>query len=174
MMAALGRLQGVVLPAWGRWLAIAGLCAAAYGFGRLQEARRGADAMSDYLAAQAGRTVAIGRAQTKVVVQTEIKYRDRIQKIYLKGEIIEKQVPVYVTAADNAECRINAGFVRAYDAAWTGEPAGPASSSDRDPAGISLAEVSETNVFNATTCLAWRELAVGLQEHYQKQQAILK
>ncbi|WP_431477847.1 hypothetical protein [Massilia eburnea] len=174
MMAALGRLQGIVLPLWFKWFAIAGLCAAVYGVGRLQEARRGADAMSDYLAAQAARTVAVGRAQTKVVVQTEIKYRDRIQKIYLKGEVIEKQVPVYVTAADNAECRINAGFVRAHDAAWAGEPAGPAASSDRDPAGVSLAEVAETDAFNATACLAWRAKAIGLQEFYGEQRVITK
>jgi len=174
MMAALGRLQGIVLPAWWKWVAIAGLCAAVYGFGRLQEARRGSDAMSDYLAAQASRAVAVGRAQMKVAVQTEIKYRDRIQKVYLKGDVIEKQVPVYVTAVDNAECRINAGFVRAHDAAWAGEPTGPAASSDRDPGGVSLVEVAETNAHNATACLAWRELALGLREHYQKQQAILK
>jgi len=174
MMGAVSRLQDVILPAWAKWGVIAGLCAAVYGLGRLHEARRGSDAMSDYLAAQAARTVVVARAQTKVVVQTEIKYRDRIQKIYLKGEVIEKQVPVYITAADNAECRINAGFVRSHDAAWAGEPAGPAASADRDPAGVSLAEVAETNVHNATTCLAWRELALGLREHYLKQQEILK
>lgn len=173
-MAALRRLQGVVVPAWIKWLAIVALCAVAYAYGRLQEARRGADAMSDYLAAQSARTVAVGRAQTKVVVQTEIKYRDRIQKIYLKGEVIEKQVPVYVTTADNAECHINAGFVRAHDAAWSGEPAGSPSSADRESAGISLAEVAETDAFNATVCLAWREIALGLREQYLKHQAVLK
>lgn len=174
MMAALGRLQGVVLPVWVKWLAIAGLCSAAYVLGRLHEARRGADVMSDYLAAQAARTVTVGRAQTKVALQTEIKYRDRIRKIYLKGDVIEKEVPVYVTASDIAECRINAGFVRVYDAAWAGEPAGSAASSDRDPGGVSLSEVAETNAHNATSCLAWRELALGLREHYLKQQAIVK
>lgn len=174
MIAALGQMQGLILPAWFKWVSIAALCIATYGFGRLQEARQGADAMSDYLAGQAARTVSIGRAQTKVVVQTEIEYRDRIQKIYLKGDVIEKQVPVYVSAADNAECRINAGFVRAHDAAWAGEPAGPAASTDRDSGGVSLAEVAETNAYNATACLAWRELALGLREYYQKQQAILK
>lgn len=172
MMAALGRLQGIVLPVWFKWLAITALSTALYVFGRLQEARRGADAMSEYLAAQAARTVAVGRAQTRVVVQTEIKYRDRIQKIYLKGEEIERQVPVYVTAADNAECRINAGFVRAYDAAWAGEPAGPASSSDRDAVGVSLADVAEVDAFNATACRAWRAKAIGLQEFYEQQQAV--
>ncbi|WP_426318853.1 hypothetical protein [Pseudoduganella sp. R-43] len=174
MMGALSRLQGVVLPAWLKWVAIAALCAAVYGIGRLHEARHGSEALSDYVAAQAARAVMVGRAQTKVVVQTEIKYRDRIQKIYLKGEVIEKQVPVYVTAADNAECHINAGFVRSYDAAWSGEPAGPAAGTDRDPSGVSLAEVAETTAHNATTCLAWRELALGLREHYLKQQAVLK
>jgi len=174
MTRVLSRLQDVILPAWLKWVAIAALCVAMYGVGRLHEARRGNEAMSDYLAAQAARTVVIGRAQTKLVVQTEIKYRDRIQKIYLKGEVIEKQVPIYVTAADNAECRINTGFVRSHDAAWAGEPAGPASGTDRDAAGVSLAEVSEANAYNARTCLAWRELALGLREHYLKQQEILK
>ncbi len=174
MKGILNRLQDVILPAWLKWVAIAALCAVMYGVGRLHEARRGNEAMSDYLAAQAARAVVVGRAQTKVVVQTEIKYRDRIQKIYLKGEVIEKQVPVYVTAADNAECRINAGFVRSHDAAWAGEPAGPATGADRDAAGVSLAEVAEANAHNARTCLAWRELALGLREHYQLQQEILK
>lgn len=173
-MGALSRLQGVVLPAWLKWVAIAALCAAVYGIGRLHEARHGSEALSDYVAAQAARAVMVGRAQTKVVVQTEIKYRDRIQKIYLKGEVIEKQVPVYVTAADNAECRINAGFVRSYDAAWSGEPAGVAASTDREPAGVSLAEVAETDAFNATACLAWRAKAIGLQEFYEEQRAITK
>jgi len=174
MIAAFWRLQNAVLPRWGKWMAIAALCVAMYGFGRLQEARRGADAMSEYLSAQSARTVMIDRAQAKVVVQTEIKYRDRFQKIYVKGDVIEKQVPVYVTAPDNSQCSINVGFVRAYDAAWAGEPAGPVASSDRDAAGVSLAEVAQTNAFNATACLAWRELALGLREYYGKQQAILR
>lgn len=173
-MAALGRLRSTVVPAWIKWLVIAVLFASVYGFGRLQEARRGADAMADYLAAQSARTAMIGRAQNNVVVRTEIKYRDRIQKIYLKGEEIEKQVPIYVTASDDAEYRVNVGFVRSYNASWAGESAGPATSADREPAGISLAEVAETDAHNATACRAWRELAIGLKEHYRQQQAILE
>lgn len=173
-MATLGRLQGAVLPVWLKWLAVAALCGAVYALGRVHEARRGADELADYRASQAARSMAIGQAQAKVVVRTEIEYRDRIEKIYLKGEVIEKQVPVYVTAADNAECRINAGFVRSYDAAWSGEPAGVAASTDREPAGVSLAEVAETDAFNATACLAWRAKAIGLQEFYEEQRAITK
>lgn len=173
-MAALGRLAGMVLPAWAKWLVLVAVCVAAYGLGRLHEARRGVDAMGDYLSAQAARTVAIGQAQAKVVVSKEIEYRDRIQKIYLKGEVIEKQVPVYVTAADNAECRINAGFVRTYDAAWSGESTGSPAESDREPAGVSLADVAEVDAFNATVCRAWRAKAIGIQEFYEEQQAVTK
>ncbi|WP_156398054.1 hypothetical protein [Duganella sp. Root336D2] len=142
--------------------------------GEIDGQRRAGQDHIDYVSAQAQRTVAIAKAQTKVVVQTEIKYRDRIKTIYLKGEVIEKQVPVYVTAVDNAECRINAGFVRSYNAAWSGEPAGTAASTDREPAGVPLAEVAEADAFNATACIAWRAKAIGLQEFYEEQRAITK
>lgn len=52
------------------------------------------------------------------MIQTEIKYRDSIQKIYIKGEVIEKQVPVYIAEADDALYGVNVGFVRSYNAAW--------------------------------------------------------
>ncbi|WP_051293432.1 hypothetical protein [Pseudoduganella violaceinigra] len=174
MMATIQRLLCAIVPTWAKWSGLGALCIAAYGLGRLHEARKGADSMSDYVAEQAARAVDIGRMQTKVFVQTEIKYRDRIQKIYLKGEEIEKQVLAYVTPIDDAMYGVNAGFVLSYNAAWSGELAGPATSADRDAAGIPLAEVAEADAYNATVCHAWRELAQGLREHYQKQQAILK
>lgn len=163
-----------LLPAPARWVALLGLAIAMFLLGMLHGERVAGQQHVDYFKAQASRSVTIAKAQSQVVVRTEVKYRDRIKTIYVKGDEIEKQVPVFVTAADNAECRINVGFVRTHDAAWAGEPAGFAASSDRDPGGVSLSEVAETNAFNATTCLAWRELALGLREHYQKQQAILK
>ncbi|WEF35770.1 hypothetical protein [Pseudoduganella chitinolytica] len=77
----------------------------------------------------------------------------------MKGDEIEKLVPVYVTRADDDRYGVNAGFVRSYNAAWAGEPAGPAAESDRDAAGIPLSEVAEVDAHNATACRAWRELA---------------
>ena len=108
------------------------------------------------------------------MTQTEIEYRDRIQKIYIQGKTIEKEVPVYVTQADNSRCTVNAGFLRSYNAAWANEPAGPAAESDRGPAGVSLAEVGETDAFNATVCLAWREKAIGLEAFYGRLQTATK
>ncbi|MTW11444.1 hypothetical protein GM658_12635 [Pseudoduganella eburnea] len=168
MMGALNRLRGAIVPAWVKWLAIAVLCGATYAIGRLQEARHGAEVMTGYITAQATRTVRIAQAQSKVVVQTEIKYRDRIKTVYLKGETIEKQVPILVTPSDDDAFGVNAGFVRAYNAAWSGDDPGPAAESDREPAGIPLSEIAEADVYNATACRAWREQALGWRDYYQR------
>jgi hypothetical protein len=62
--------------------------------------------------------------------------------------------------------------VRIYDAAWTGDDPGPAIDSDREAAGISLAQVAEVDVFNATACRAWREIALGQREYYTRLQSV--
>ena len=103
-----------------------------------------------------------------MVVRTEIKYRDRIQTVYMKGEEIERQVPVYITRADDERFGVNAGFVRSYNAAWSGTPAGPAAESDADAATIPVSALAATDAYNASACRAWRELALGLREHYQQ------
>lgn len=167
----LSKLTDLVIPAWARWVFLACTGAILFLFGQLHGERMAGQHHIDYVTAQAAQTVKVANAQTKVVIQTEIEYRDRIQKIYVKGDVIEKEVPVYVTQADNDRCTINAGFVRSFDAAWTGEPAGSAGQSDREPAAVSLAEVGQTNAFNATACLAWREQSLGLLEFYRKLQA---
>ncbi|MBY0243046.1 MAG: hypothetical protein K2X55_27435 [Burkholderiaceae bacterium] len=163
----LSRLAGYVLPAPARWCAYVWTTAGGIGLGVMLGERVAGQRHIDYITAQAAQTVAIGRAQTKVVLQTEIKYRDRIKTIYVKGDEIEKQVPVYVTAADDQRCVVNTGFVRAYNAAWSGDLAGAAADADREPAGISLAEVAEADAFNATTCRAWREQVIGWREFYK-------
>jgi hypothetical protein len=69
---------------------------------------------------------------------------------------------------------VSVGFVRSYNAAWSGEPAGPAAGTDRDSAGIPLAEVAEADAHNAKARFAWRELALGFRDFYLQQQAVLK
>lgn len=156
------------MPASARWAALLVFGGTLFALGEIDGQRRAAQAHTDYITAQAGQTVKIGQAQTKVVVQTEIEYRDRIQKIYVKGDEIEKLVPVYVTPADDALCTVNTGFVRAYNAAWSGDDSGAAAGTDREPAGVPLSEVAEADVHNATSCLAWREQALGWRDYYRK------
>lgn len=171
--ARLADLRGVILPAYAKWIAAAVLIAAAYGVGRLHEARRGADAMIDYQAKQAAQSVRIIERQGKVVTVTETKYRDRIKTIYVKGEQIENSIPTYIQPADLDRFAVNAGFVRLLDAAWAGEAVGPARDSDREPAGVPLDEVAATEARNATSCRAWRDQAIGWREFYAGQQVAI-
>lgn len=159
-----------LLPWHVRALLIAALAVAAFFTGWIQGAEGAAQAHLDYVAAQQGQTRLIARAQAQVVQQVQVEYRDRIRTVYLKGEEIEKQVPVYVTPADDDRFGVNAGFVRHYNAAWTGEAAGPAADADRDPATVSLADIADAEAFNATVCRAWREQALGLIDAYTRLQ----
>lgn len=169
----LASLAGIVMPAYVKWIAAAALFAAAYGVGRLHEARRGADAMADYQAKQAAQTVRIANRQAKVVTVTETKYRDRIKTVYLQGEKIESSIPIYVQPVDIGRFAVNAGFVRVLDAAWAGDAIGPAGDSDREPARLPLDEVASVEVHNATSCRAWREQALGWRDFYARQQVAI-
>lgn len=162
-LGALKSLGGVVVPTWAKWAALAALLAAVYAQGRLDEARRGADA-------QVTNTVQVVQRQAKVVTVTETKYRDRIKTVYVKGETLEKSIPTFILAADNARFAVNAGFVRVLDASWSGTAAGPARDSDREPAGVPLDQVASAQGHNATSCRAWREKALGWREFYAGQQ----
>lgn len=169
----LAGLRGVVLPPAAKWAALAALLAAVYAFGRLQEARRGVDAMFDSQLKQAAQTVHIAKRQAKVVTVTETKYRDRIKTVYVQGATIERSIPDYVQPVDSGRFAVNAGFVRVLDAAWAGNPVGPAVDSDRESAGVPLDEVASVEVHNATSCRAWREQAIGWREFYARQQVAI-
>lgn len=161
-----------ILPFWGRWLALGAALAVMFLLGQIHGERIAGEAHTDYISKQAAETVAIAKAQNKVVIDTQIEYVDRIKTVYIKGAEIEKQVPVFVTPADNADCSIRTGFVRLHDAAWSGDDPGSAASTDREPAGISLAEVAEVTTANATICRHWREKALGLEAFYNKLKAV--
>lgn len=169
----LSAARSVVVPVGVRWAVLIALAFAVYGLGRLHEARRGADAMADYVGKQAAQTVRIARAQTKVVTVTETKWRDRIQKVYVQGATIESDIPTYIQPVDLGRFAVNAGFVRVLDAAWAGEPAGPGADSDREPAGVPLDDIAAAEVANATSCRAWREQALGWREFYARQQVAI-
>jgi hypothetical protein len=167
--AALSRI-----PLWVHWtlLALAVACAS-YGLGRIHEARIGAAALASYKEKAAIQTVRIEKGETVVVTKTEIQYRDRVQKIYVQGEKIEKAIPDYVQPADDARFAVNAGFLRVVDGAWAGEIAGPASDADREPSAIPISEIARTQAANATSCRAWRDKVLGWRNFYAEQQAVI-
>lgn len=110
----------------------------------------------------------LANAQAQMVTKVEVRYRDRIRVVKEKGETIIKEVPIYVTEQDARRFGVNVGFVRVYNAAFTGKSAGTADESDRQPANFSLTELGEVSAFNANVCRQWREQALGWQRFYRQ------
>ncbi len=135
--------------------------------GRLARAQA---ALVSYRAEIASANARLAKAQASVVTRVEVRYRDRIKVVKEKGDAIIQEVPVYVTSEDSARFGVNIGFVRSYNAAFSGiAPRSPAES-DREPAGIPLTEIAETNAFNARVCWQWKEQALGWRDFYRQLQ----
>lgn len=99
----------------------------------------------------------VEQATGKVVTKVETRVIEKVRRIYVKGNEIVKEVPVYVTKSDDAACELRNGFVRMYDSALLGEPPGPAAETDRAPSGIALSEALEQAIIpNNTDYLACR------------------
>lgn len=126
----------------------------------------------DYQAKQATESARIAIAREKIVTVTQTVYSEKIRTIRVAGETIVKEVPVYVTKSDDADCAIHAGFVRQFNAAWSGVPPGPPAESDRQPSGIPISEVATADATNAAACLTYKTQRDGLIEFYKKQQGV--
>lgn len=162
------------VPARAYWLlAGAALVGGAYFLGCAQEAELASRRMTEYKGRQVAAAQAIVQKEVQVVTQTETVYRDRIQKIYVRGAEIEKSITPFVQPADDARCVVNTGLVRILDAAWAGHAAGPAADSDREPATVSLSDVAAVEAGNAMSCHAWREQVLGWRDFYAGQQQAL-
>ena len=160
-----------LVPAWAwRWIAIALLVAAFGGFAWMKGDEHGTQKLIDYKAEQAAEAVRIAQARVEVVTKVETEYVDRIKTVYVKGRTIEKEVKVYVTKEDDAGCTIPLGFVREYNAAWSGASPGPAAESDRGPSGVPLSTVAEVDSSNAASCAVYKLQRDGLIEFYHKLQ----
>jgi len=167
------RAQAVVLPWWAKWLAFAALVAACSAFSYVRGDDHGTQKLVDYIGKQASQTVVIVKREVQVVTKVETKYRDRIQKIYVQGDQIENAIPEVLTPDVDRRLPLPAGFVRILDAAWSGQPLGPAADSDREPAIVPASVVAANETDNATSCRAWREQALGWREFYARQQVAI-
>lgn len=162
------------LPWWARAGFLALFALTMFAFGVTHGERRAGQKHIDYVQTQAQKAIKIVQRQQEVVTKTEVKVRERVRVIYKQGEEIEKQVPVYITSADNGLFGVNVGFVRIVDAAWSGEPPEPASESDRESSRIPLATVAQVAAHNATSCRQWREQALEWRVYYEKLQKASK
>jgi len=97
---------------------------------------------------------AANQAQQQAVatVVEVIKYVDKIKVVQGKTQTIIKEVPKYVTIQADADCVINAGFVRVHDyAAANTAPDGPRDT-DAATTTLKLSTVAETVAENYGIC----------------------
>lgn len=157
MLARIGVLAVVALAVWG------------HGFWKGNE--HGTEKLVNYQAAEAKADTELAAARQVVVTQIQTKYVDRIKVVREQGETITKEVHHYVTQQDDA-VPVPVGFVRVFNAAWSGTPPGPPADADRGPSGYPLSAVADAGTNNATTCRVWKEQRDGVIEFYRKQQAL--
>ncbi|WP_238945044.1 hypothetical protein [Vandammella animalimorsus] len=140
-----------VIPWPYRILAIAALCAALFGLGWLKggehiQARWDAAAQK-----QALQEARLREQQAQATVKVVTRYVDRVRIVREKGDVIIKEVPVYVPAQADAACTVNRGFVRLHDAAAAGELPTPAGDPDAAAAGLALSPSQEPLLPNCQT-----------------------
>lgn len=155
-----------------KWGIIAGLVASFYAYAWFRGNEHGTQKLLDYQAAQAVEAVRVANARIQIVREVETKYVPKIQRIYVRGATIEKEVKVYVTKEDDARCTLPIGFVRLWNASWSGAAPGPAAESDHGPSGVPPSAVAEASAANATACLTYKAQRDGLIEFYKRQQAV--
>lgn len=114
--------------------------------------------------AQALATAKTGQHQAEATVQVVTEYVDKIRVVRERGATIIKEVPVYVTAQADADCIINAGFVRLHDAATRNPISLSPGSADAAPSGVALSTVATTVADNYTACHENAEQLIALQQ----------
>ena len=120
------------------------------------------------------------KAHTRVVVKEQRVVTTRIVKqlvpvlkvIHERGAVIIKRVPVYVTPADNARCRINVGFVRLWNDANRMSVPAAASSVDETSSAVVLSDVASQHAREASICHSNDAYYRALQAWVRQQDAI--
>lgn len=168
--------------------AVAGLLALSAGSYQLGR-KSMASEVAQKAAAEAGRLAGIAEATradgqaAETIVHTQ--YVDRVQKVFIKGDTITKEIPVYVPQESDAACTVPLGFVSVYDraildpddgaqaqATAAGADAGTARTADavqvpewiKEPSGVPLTAVLRVNQVNARSYELLQAQYLGLRD----------
>jgi hypothetical protein len=107
-------------------------------------------------------------AETTIKVVT--KYIKQIEVVKEKGNEIIKQVPTYITKADDASCSVPNGFVMLHDSASRNEVPDTTRAPDEGASKIKISGVAETVIDNYTTYYQVSEQLKALQQWVKEQQ----
>jgi len=102
------------------------------------------------------------------VIQTEYVFKDRVKKVYVKGEEIIRNVPVIITEKVEKACPTGLpnGYVRVHDGAARNEATSGATDTDGDPAGVTLTQAGQTVGENYRSYNVCREQVIGWNAFY--------
>ena len=152
-----------VIPWPYRLLVTTALGAALLGLGWLKGAEHIQARWDAAAQKQALQEARLREQQAQATVKVVTKYVDRVRVVREKGDVIIKEVPVYVPAQADAACTVNRGFVRLHDAAAAGELPTPTGDPDAAASGIALSTVAGTVAANYQTCHETAEQLRALQ-----------
>lgn len=116
----------------------------------------------------AKKDTASAEATTKVVT----KYVTNVEVVKEKGDAIIKEVPKYITKADDTQCVIPNGFVLLHDSASRNEVPDSTRSIDGGASDVKLSGVTTTVTENYTTYHKVAEQLKALQNWVKEQQQI--
>jgi hypothetical protein len=118
----------------------------------------------------AKKDVASAEVTTKVVT----KYVKQIQVVKETGDVIIKQIPMYITKNDDSMCAIPNGFVMLHDSASRNEVPDTTRTPNAGTSDVKISEVAGTVVENYTTYYQLAEQLKALQDWIKEQQRIYK
>lgn len=120
-----------------------------------------------YAQAEAQDAAAVARAESaaqQITTRVVTQYVTRTKVIAGQTRTIVRKVPVYVTQADDARCRINVGFVSLWNGANRGLLPGTSGSADEARSAVVLSDVAAEHAREAGICRATEAQLSALQD----------
>lgn len=133
-----------------------------------------ADEMRRHAEIAKAKALAADLAQNSVIVTERVvtQYVDRIKIVREKAQTIIREVPVYVTAANDAACPVNNGFVSLWNHANSGTVPGAPTGADAETSGVRLSEIATQHAREAEYCRGVETQLSSLQEWVTEQRAL--
>ena len=117
----------------------------------------------------------VAQKETQAVeatVKVVTKYVKTVETIKEKGDVIIKEIPMYITKVDDSMCAVPNGFVLLHDSASRNEVPDTARNTNAGASGVKISEVAGTVVENYTTYHEVSAQLKALQQWLKEQQAI--
>jgi hypothetical protein len=108
----------------------------------------------------------------KVTIQEVIKYVEKVKVVKEKGDVIIKEVKVYVPQAADDACTVNNGFVELHNYAVRNEVPPAPGATNEAASGVKLSTVSEVVVKNYNLYHQQSEQLIALQSWIREQQKL--